>query len=673
MPQTIAAPPRTSALPTGPNSAGWWQLLRFAGDPLRLLDECNQRYGDAFTLNIAGHGRFVMLSDPEVVRDVFRGDPEVLHSGEANALLTATLGRHSVLVLDEAPHARQRRVLVPPLKGERMRVFFDAMRLETLDAARAWPRDAPFPALPTMRRITVRVILRTALGLTPGPEMDRLERKIETFLRNGRQRYALVLMTVIPIDRLSGSRWAPLFRQLRDLDDDLFALIAARRRGEHPPSGENVLDDLLAATHDDGSPLDKQEVRDALFTILIAGHDTTALALAWALADIVPRADVVDRLLDELRRVTGGGPPEADHLPALEYLDAAIRESLRRSPVVPFVVRKTVRPFAAGAWEFPPGVVLCPCAYLVHRRDDLYPEPDQFRPERFLERKFGPHEWFPFGGGNRVCLGMPFALYEMKVVLATLFSQRRFARPAGGSVASAATIRTRPGPRRRGAYRRHGLARLYVSIISRPLLLHPRHAVSRLWKADEHFGVVTRNDQPRARRDLLHPVLRGQVRFRVERLRDRDVLIEILVEINVVRGDDDAARLGIHADVLRRKCVPAPGIDGHSREDFLGVAVDQMNAPLGVEFHERRDVRQLGLRVLAVRRFDRAGVVGVFLLLDPDRRLRKQVNAVGMVPMHVCDNDVGNLLGLDPKLPQRALSGRVWSATDFLSFNNRGR
>ena len=261
--------------------------------------------------------------------------------------------------------------------------------------------------------------------------MDRFERKIERFLSNGRQRYALVLMTIVPIQRLSGSRWVPLFRQLSDLDDDLFALIAARRRGEHRPSGENVLDDLLAATHEDGSPLDDREVRDALITILIAGHDTTALALAWALAEIVPRPEVVDRLADELSRVTGGGPPEAEHLPALEYLDGAIRESLRLRPVVPFVVRKTVQPFAAGGREYPAGVVLCPCSYLVHRREDLYPEPDRFRPERFLERKFGPHEWFPFGGGNRVCLGMPFALYEMKVLLATLFSQVRLARPAG--------------------------------------------------------------------------------------------------------------------------------------------------------------------------------------------------------------------------------------------------
>src|SRR4051794_19986131 len=423
--------PPASALPPGPSAAAWWQLMRFAGDPLGLLDVCHRRHGDAFTLRIAGNGTFVMLSDPEVVREVFRGDPDVLHSGEANSLFTATVGRHSVLVLDGAEHARQRRVVVPPLKGERMRAFFDAMRLETLDAVRAWPVGKPFATLPSMRRVTLRVILRTGLGLAPRPEMDRFEQKMERFLSPGRQRYALVLMTVIPIRMLSGSRWVPMFRQLSDLDDDLFAFIAARRQGEHAPAGPNVLDDLLAAAHEDGTPLGDREVRDALITILIAGHDTTALALAWALCEIAEHPEVVDRLADELRRVSGGGPPEAGHLPALEYLEGAMRESLRLRPVAPFVVRKTVRPFAVGGREYPAGVVLCPCSYLVHRREELYPDPGRFRPERFLERKFGPHEWFPFGGGNRVCLGMPFALYEMKVLLATVLSQVRPSRPAG--------------------------------------------------------------------------------------------------------------------------------------------------------------------------------------------------------------------------------------------------
>jgi cytochrome P450 len=308
-------------------------FLDFAKTLRQLLDELGR-----LIVQTVGNGRFVMLSDPEAVREVFRGDPAVLHSGEANSLFTATVGR---------------------------------------------------------------------------------------------QRYALVLMTVIPIRMLSGSRWVPLFRQLSDLDDDLFAFIATRRRGRHSPAGENVLDDLLAAAHEDGTPLEDREVRDALITILIAGHDTTALALAWALGEIAEHPEVVDHLTDELARITGGGPPDAGHLPALEFLEGAIRECLRLRPVAPFVVRKTVRPFAVGGREYPAGVVLCPCSYLVHRREELYPEPGRFRPERFLERKFGPHEWFPFEGGNRVCLGMPFALYEMRVLLATVLSQVRPSRPAG--------------------------------------------------------------------------------------------------------------------------------------------------------------------------------------------------------------------------------------------------
>lgn len=425
--ETKSMPP----LPAGPRMPGWWQLWRFSGDPLGLLDECHAHYGDTFTLRIAGQGNFVMFSDPQAVREVFQGSPDSLHSGEANSMFTATVGRSSVLVLDGAAHARQRRVLVPPLKGERMRAFFQAMRLETLEAVQSWPLKVAFPVLPSMRRITLRVILRTGLGLPPGPELDRFERKIEAFMANGRQRYALVMMTVIPIERLTGSRWVPLFRQLRDLDDDLFAFIAARRRGDNSATGQNVLDDLLAATHEDGTPLSDDEVRDALITILIAGDDTTALALSWAFIEITQRPAVLDRLRDELALVTGGGPPEAEHLPALEYLDTAIRESLRLRPVVPFVVRKTVTPFTVNNRQYPPGVVLCPCSYLVHRREDLYPDAGSFRPERFLARKFGPHEWFPFGGSNRICPGMLFALYEMKTVLAAVLSQVRPTRPAG--------------------------------------------------------------------------------------------------------------------------------------------------------------------------------------------------------------------------------------------------
>jgi cytochrome P450 len=420
-----------TAIAPGPSTPATWQLWRYSHAPLPFLEQCGQRYGDAFLLRLAGYGKFVLLSAPEAVRDVFHGDPHVLHSGEGNEFLIPTLGPSSVLVLDEEAHARQRRVLLPPLKGERMRSFFETMRSATLEAVRAWPVGRVFRALEPMQQITLRVILEAVLGLEAGPERDDLEAKVRRLLAQGRSRYTFIWLKVLPLRLLQKTRWLPFYRTMHALNSGLYSLIAARRQRPAAARGENVLADLLAASHEDGRPLADDEIRDALMTLIIAGHDTTAIALAWALEQIVPRDDVVARIHDELRQATGGTPPGAEHLGRLEYLDAAIRESLRVRTIVPFVVRLTKQAFRAAGQEYPPGLVLCPCNHLVHRRPELYPEPEAFRPERFLQRKFAGHEWFPFGGGNRTCLGMAFALYEMKVVLGTLFTQVHLSRPPG--------------------------------------------------------------------------------------------------------------------------------------------------------------------------------------------------------------------------------------------------
>jgi cytochrome P450 len=416
-------------LPDGPTAPAAWQLLRYSLWPLPYLQECARRYGDVFLLRLAGYGRFVMLAAPEAVRDVFRGDGQALHSGEGNEFLIPSVGPNSVLVLDEQPHARQRRILLPPLKGERMRSFFDAIQAATLEAVRAWPVGQPLRMLEPMQQITLRVILQAVLGLTAGPRRDEIEAKVLRLLAQGRSRWSLILVKVLPLGLLQKVRWLPFYRQMHSLNESLYALIRDRRQSG--ALGDDVLAELLRARHEDGAPLADEEVRDALVTVILAGHDTTAIALAWALEQIVPRPDVVDRIGDELQRTTGGAPPSAEHLPRLEYLDAVIRESLRVRTILPFVVRLTKRAFVAGGREYPPGVLLCPSNHLVHRRPDLYPEPERFRPERFLQRSFAGHEWFPFGGGNRTCLGMAFALYEMKVVLGTLFAQVRLERPRG--------------------------------------------------------------------------------------------------------------------------------------------------------------------------------------------------------------------------------------------------
>jgi cytochrome P450 len=282
-----------------------------------------------------------------------------------------------------------------------------------------------------MQRITLRVMLRVVLGLRTDEEVAEFAAKVQRVLELGRGRYGLILVKVLPIEFLQRTRWLTFYRRQHELDQALFSRIEKQRRVPAPERSESILADLLAAAHEDGRPLSNAEIRDALLTLIFAGHDTTSVALAWALEQIVPRADVLERIVDELQRATDGEPPRSEQLNRLEYLDAAIRESLRVRTIMPFVVRLTKAAFTAGNREYPPGVVLCPCSHLVHHREDLYPDPERFRPERFLQRHYAAHEWFPFGGGNRMCLGMAFASYEMKVVLSTLFATFRLARPPG--------------------------------------------------------------------------------------------------------------------------------------------------------------------------------------------------------------------------------------------------
>ncbi len=442
-----------AALPPGPSAPAAWQLLHYAHSPLPFLEACARRCGDPFTVRFAGYGTLVMLASPDAVRDVFRGDPHILHSGEGNEFLSTTVGTNSVMVLDDEPHARQRRVLLPPLKGERMRSFFDAMQAATREALEAWPLGRTLRMVEPMQEITLRVMLQVVLGLQSAAELAEFAGRVQRVLELGRGRYGIVLVKVLPVERLQRTRWLPFHRRQHELHAALVDMIERRRHVALAERGENILSDLLEASHEDGTPLSNEEIRDALVTLIFAGHDTTSVALSWALEQIVPRADVVTRITDELRATTGGGPPRADQLNQLEYLDAAIRESLRVRTIMPFVVRLTKVPVTAGGREYPAGVLLCPCNHLVHRREDLYSEQERFRPERFLERHYAAHEWFPFGGGTRMCLGMAFALYEMKVVLSTLLATVRLARPLG----------SRSSPVRRGlALAPHDGARMTV-------------------------------------------------------------------------------------------------------------------------------------------------------------------------------------------------------------------
>jgi cytochrome P450 len=429
---TGSSPPAAWVTPPGPAAPSLWQLLRYSFLPLQYLDDC-ARYGETFSFRLAGFGRLIMFTRPEHIREIFRGDSSVLHAGEANTFLAALVGATSVLVLDGAPHLRQRRLLLPPLKSERMKSFFGAMQAETLAVVDDWTRRREVRADRSMQQVTLRIIMRASLGQADGPLFNALESRMREMLRQLRHPLFLIFTGLFRYERFKDSRLVPFYRLRRRVDALLYELIAAQRAAAPEARPACLLTDLLAAGHEDGSGISDVEIRDALVTILAAGHDTTALALAWALEQLLPRPDVVAKIRDELARVCGGDLVRQEHVSRLEYLDACIRETLRVRNIIPFVVRVLKADYTVGGVTYPAGSVLCPAIHLLHMRPDLYPEPHTFRPERFLERKFASHEWDPFGGGHRACLGQAFAMYEMKVVLATLFSKLDMTRSAAAS------------------------------------------------------------------------------------------------------------------------------------------------------------------------------------------------------------------------------------------------
>jgi len=393
-------------LPPGPRYPRPLQTVGWVFRIGPFLERCRQRYGDTFTLKIAQEGTWVMLSDPEDVRKVFTGDPKVLHAGEGNAVLKPVLGDHSVLLLDEAAHMQQRKLLLPPFHGERMQRYGDVMREIAEREIDGWPTGQPFKLWPRMQAVTLEVIMRAVFGVEEGAQLDRLRRVLQHTLEWATKPAQMFLMAAVGPERLSDM---PRFRRaLEPLDRELFGLIRARRDDPGLEEKVDILSLLLLARDEaDGSPMSDQELRDELMTLLVAGHETTATSLSWALERLVRHPDKMDRLR------------EGDDA----YVDAVAKETLRLRPVIPIVVRRLTEPFEVGGYTLPAGVTVAPCIYLVHRRADVYPDPYAFRPERFLEQPAGTYTWIPFGGGVRRCIGGSFAVFEMKTVLAAIASR----------------------------------------------------------------------------------------------------------------------------------------------------------------------------------------------------------------------------------------------------------
>ena len=359
----------------------------------------------------------VFFSDPAVIRQVFTGDAERLQAGQANSkVFRLIVGPNSVLVLDGARHKRERKLLMPPFHGERMRLYGDMMCEITDRSIDTWPVETPFPIQPCMQEITLDIILRAVFGVNEDAHHSRLRALLMEYQRVmvGRNFF----LTLIA--------WRRLTRLQRAIDRLLYDEIK-RCREETEAGRTDIMAMLVAARAEDGQPMSDEEIRDELITMLLAGHETTATALAWVIHRLLQNPNVLASARAEVASVIGYGGnaprPDAGQIGELKYLDAVIKETARLNPVVPIVVRLIETDTHIGGYDLPAGSIVAPCIYLTHRRPDLWSDPEGFKPERFIARRTDPYTFFPFGGGVRYCIGAAFATYEMKIVLARLLAR----------------------------------------------------------------------------------------------------------------------------------------------------------------------------------------------------------------------------------------------------------
>jgi cytochrome P450 len=406
MEQATILRPRAAAphkLPPGSKAPAWVQAVRYARNPLGFLSGEQRRFGDIFTVRFPFFGRIVYVTRPDLVKAVFTGSPADFHAGEANAtVLEPALGPNSVLTLDDEPHMRQRKLLLPPFHGDRVTRYRELIVETTRREMESWPVGEPFALRPHTQRITLAVIMRAVFGVHDEQRLQRFERLIDDFAKR------VGVITSFPMLRRNlgpGSPWPRFLRSRAALDEFIYEEIRLRREEPGHEERDDVLSLLMRARDEDEQPMSDQELRDEMVTVLGAGHETTATGLAWAVERLVRNPAVLAKLRESL----AAGDEE--------YLGATVKETLRARPVIVDVARKLKAPATIGGYELPPGQFVLPAIAALHYREDLFPQPEEFRPERFLDGKADNYAWIPFGGGVRRCIGAAFAEYEMRTIL----------------------------------------------------------------------------------------------------------------------------------------------------------------------------------------------------------------------------------------------------------------
>jgi len=398
------SPITESALPPGPPLPKWVQTVAFMRYWPRFVSACRRRYGKAFTIRALTVPPMVYMSDPAEIKKVFAGDPSVFHAGEANAMLGGLLGDTSVLVIDDDMHRDFRRLMLPPFHRDAVARQTEQMTEITAQNISGWPVGQPFAVAPKLSEITLEVILRTVIGASDPARLAALRAVMPKLLNVGLWASFAIARPELQRRRL----WRALRDRMQEADRLLYAEIAERRADPNLAERTDVLAMLVRATDEDGRALSDRELRDQLMTLLVAGHDTTATGLSWTLERLTRHPTILDKAVQAADAEDSAGD---------EYLDAVAKETLRIRPVVFDVGRALKEPVELAGYQLPAGVMVVPAIGLVHSDSQVYPDAERFDPDRMVGANLSPTTWFPFGGGNRRCLGATFAMVEMRVVL----------------------------------------------------------------------------------------------------------------------------------------------------------------------------------------------------------------------------------------------------------------
>lgn len=425
------------SLPPGPKGPALLQLRKYLTRPVPFFQACAREYGDIFTIKMGPLlGKWVIVSSPELVRRLYTADTSFFEAGKAKASIFGPIvGMTSSPVLDGEPHAVRRRLVNPAFRGDRIAETTEPIRKMTEAAFREWPRGEWFSAHARLQPVALGALLGGIFGDEMAPHLP------DVFGRLTREAVAsrLLFLKFLQLDLGPWSPWGRVMSAIRAADRATYAEIDRRRPMAH---GAEALGLLFETRNEDGTPLTDLELRDELMSLVVAGNETVGLSLAWLLVSLSSNPAALARAREEVDRVVGDGPLDRSNIGRLEWVDACVKESLRLNPAAANgSARRIIQPFEIGGYLLPKGTMVNVGIHLLQRRPDLYENPDRFEPERFLGKKPNPYHWAPFGGGSRRCLGMAFAMHEMKVVLATLLKTLDF--------------EVRPGPvaaLRRGAF-----------------------------------------------------------------------------------------------------------------------------------------------------------------------------------------------------------------------------